>query len=198
MMWIGVLWLAAGSLSAQTVSLNTSTSLSEPCASAKAVHDMRCPNYTGFKPRVRMGSADDDPARESARPAPSLPEGGTSLLRGGKDLQRGVASWYGPGFHGRTTANGEKFNMGEMTAAHKTLPFGTRVLVHNPRTGKEVVVRINDRGPYARGRVIDLSKAAAHALGMKTRGHDAVVLREVLPARAGQNMIASAETGANP
>lgn len=97
----------------------------------------------------------------------------------GRDLQRGIASWYGPGFHGRKTANGERFDMGEMTAAHKTLPFGTRVLVHNPRNGKEVVVRINDRGPFVRGRVIDLSQAAASALGMKGRGHDTVVLREV-------------------
>ena len=79
-----------------------------------------------------------------------------------------------------------------LTAAHKTLPFGTRVLVHSPRTGKEVVVRINDRGPYARGRVIDLSKAAAHVLGLKARGHDTVVLREVVrPGRDGE-VLASA------
>lgn len=97
----------------------------------------------------------------------------------GADLQRGIASWYGPGFHGRKTANGERFDMGELTAAHKTLPFGTRVLVHNPRNGKKVVVRINDRGPYVPGRVIDLSQAAATALGMKGRGHDMVVLREL-------------------
>ena len=77
------------------------------------------------------------------------------------------------------------------TAAHKTLPFGTRVLVHNPRTGKEVVVRINDRGPFIKGRMIDLSKAAAKALGFKSRGHDAVVLREVLPARADGELVAS-------
>ena len=112
-------------------------------------------------------------------------------LRGGRDLQRGVASWYGPGFHGRLTANGERFDMNELTAAHKTLPFGTRVLVHNPRTGKEVVVRINDRGPFIKGRMIDLSKAAAKALGFKSRGHDAVVLREVLPARANGELVAS-------
>ena len=67
--------------------------------------------------------------------------------------------------------------MYELTAAHKTLPFGTRVVVHNPRTGKEVVVRINDRGPFAKDRMIDLSKAAANALGFKSRGQDAVVLR---------------------
>ena len=183
MMWIGVLWLAAGSLSAQTVSLNTSTSLSEPCASAKAVHDMRCSNYTGFK--ARLGGSDGAPAADASKSdasdtaasADDAAKPRLSLFRSGRDLQRGMASWYGPGFHGRPTANGEKFDMYELTAAHKTLPFGTRVVVHNPRTGKEVVVRINDRGPFAKDRMIDLSKAAANALGFKSRGQDAVVLR---------------------
>lgn len=71
-----------------------------------------------------------------------------------------VASWYGPGFHGRLTANGERYNMHALTAAHKTLPFGTEVKVTNVKNGKSVVVRINDRGPFAKGRTIDLSKAA--------------------------------------
>jgi rare lipoprotein A len=68
--------------------------------------------------------------------------------------------------HGRLTANGERFNTHTMTAAHRTLPFGTRVRVTHQRTGKSVVVRINDRGPFVRGRVIDLSKASAQAIGM--------------------------------
>ncbi len=83
-----------------------------------------------------------------------------------KPVQTGAASWYGPGFHGKRTANGETFNTHALTAAHKTLPFGTEVRVTNERTGKSVVVRINDRGPYAHGRVIDLSKAAAEAVGI--------------------------------
>ena len=190
MLWIGALYLAAsGPLMAQTMGLNASTSLSEPCSSAKAVHDMRCPNYTGFKPRVGGGAA--PAAASDYAPGLLVPERPSLGLRGGRDLQRGVASWYGPGFHGRLTANGERFDMNELTAAHKTLPFGTRVLVHNPRTGKEVVVRINDRGPFIKGRMIDLSKAAAKALGFKSRGHDAVVLREVLPARADGELVAS-------
>ena len=190
MLWIGALYLAAsGPLMAQTMGLNASTSLSEPCSSAKAVHDMRCPNYTGFKPRVGGGAA--AAAASDDAPGLAVPERPSLGLRGGRDLQRGVASWYGPGFHGRLTANGERFDMNELTAAHKTLPFGTRVLVHNPRTGKEVVVRINDRGPFIKGRMIDLSKAAAKALGFKSRGHDAVVLREVLPARANGELVAS-------
>ena len=190
MLWIGALYLAAsGPLMAQTMGLNASTSLSEPCSSAKAVHDMRCPNYTGFKPRVGGGAA--AAAASDDAPGLAVPERPSLGLRGGRDLQRGMASWYGPGFHGRLTANGERFDMNELTAAHKTLPFGTRVLVHNPRTGKEVVVRINDRGPFIKGRMIDLSKAAAKALGFKSRGHDAVVLREVLPARADGELVAS-------
>ncbi len=81
-------------------------------------------------------------------------------------LQRGAASWYGPGFHGRKTANGERFNTNALTAAHRSLPFGTRLKVTNERTGRSVVVRINDRGPYAHGRIIDLSKASAQAIGV--------------------------------
>jgi rare lipoprotein A len=83
-----------------------------------------------------------------------------------KPLQKGAASWYGPGFHGKRTANGERFNTHALTAAHKSLPFGTEVRVTNERTGRSVVVRINNRGPYAHGRVIDLSKAAAEAVGI--------------------------------
>jgi rare lipoprotein A len=78
----------------------------------------------------------------------------------------GSASWYGGTFHGRKTANGERYNMYGMTAAHKSLPFGTKVRVTNQKNGKAVVVRINDRGPYVGKRVIDLSKGAATAVGM--------------------------------
>jgi rare lipoprotein A len=84
----------------------------------------------------------------------------------GKGLQQGAASWYGPGFHGRKTANGERFNQHAMTAAHRSLPFGTKVRVVNERTGRAVVVRINDRGPFHGGRIIDLAKAPALALGI--------------------------------
>ncbi|EAU42648.1 rare lipoprotein A [Fulvimarina pelagi HTCC2506] len=82
----------------------------------------------------------------------------------------GHASYYGKRFHGRTTANGETFNMNAMTAAHKTLPFGTKVKVTNRNNGKSVVVRINDRGPFVGGRVIDLSRGAAAKIGMINSG----------------------------
>lgn len=88
---------------------------------------------------------------------------------GGPTLS-GVASWYGGYFHGRTTANGERYDMWAMTAAHKTLPFGTRVRVTNTRNGNSVTVRINDRGPYIAGRIIDLSRAAAGQLGLTDSG----------------------------
>jgi rare lipoprotein A (peptidoglycan hydrolase) len=76
----------------------------------------------------------------------------------------GIASWYGPGFHGARTASGERFNQHGLTAAHRSLPFGTKVRVTNVRNGRSVVVRINDRGPHIRGRVIDLSSGAARAI----------------------------------
>lgn len=84
-------------------------------------------------------------------------------------LQQGIASWYGAKFHNKRTANGERFNMNALTAAHPTLPFGTRLCAHSPVTGKSIVVRINDRGPFVKDRIIDLSKAAAQALGILQR-----------------------------
>lgn len=84
--------------------------------------------------------------------------------------QTGIASYYGPHFRGRTTACGQKFNPRKLTAAHKELPCGTRVRVTRRDTGKSVVVTINDRGPYIKGRVIDLSKAAAKRLKMVRKG----------------------------
>ncbi len=84
----------------------------------------------------------------------------------GSTYERGVASWYGPGFHGRATASGERYDMRAMTAAHQTLPFGTLVEVRNLENGAVARVRINDRGPFKKNRIIDLSHAAAEAIGM--------------------------------
>jgi len=78
----------------------------------------------------------------------------------------GVASYYGPKFHGKKTASGEVFDMYKLTAAHRTLPFGTRVRVTNLENSKSVVVRINDRGPFIKGRIIDLSFEAARRIGI--------------------------------
>ena len=87
-----------------------------------------------------------------------------------KFASSGVASYYGPGFHGRRTANGETFNMHAMTAAHRTLPFGTLIKVTNLSNGKSTIVRVNDRGPYVGNRVIDLSVAAAKEIGSTHSG----------------------------
>ena len=93
-----------------------------------------------------------------------------------EEIGSGMASWYGPKFAGRRTASGETFDPTEYTAAHRTLPFGSKVRVTNERTGKSVVVRINDRGPFARSRVIDVSQAAARDLGLIGPGHGEVTL----------------------
>jgi rare lipoprotein A len=108
------------------------------------------------------GSVIAPSSTDDAQPATSSQSGVLSLWQ-----EVGIASWYGPGFQGKRTANGERFDTRALTAAHKTLPFGTRVRVKSLADGKEVVVRINDRGPFIAGRIIDLSRAAAQALGMR-------------------------------
>jgi rare lipoprotein A len=85
-------------------------------------------------------------------------------------VQTGTASWYGKDFHGKKTSNGEKYDMNAMTAAHKTLPLGVFVKVRNTSNGHEAIVRVNDRGPFVKGRIIDLSYAAAKKLGVDTVG----------------------------
>jgi rare lipoprotein A len=92
------------------------------------------------------------------RPARIAPAAGST--------QTGIASWYGPGFHGRTTSSRDAYDMYDATAAHNTLPFGTKVLVTNLDNGKSAIVRINDRGPFLKNRVIDLSYSAAYLLDM--------------------------------
>ena len=114
--------------------------------------------------RLRRLLGDVEPISEiEGRPAP-VP---TVAVR---SVSSGIASWYGPGFHGRRSASGEVFNQNAMTAAHRTLPFGTRVRVTNLNNGRQVIVRINDRGPFSGGRVIDLSAGAAGAIGLRSSG----------------------------
>jgi len=96
------------------------------------------------------------------------------------DLGVMTASWYGPRFHGKLTANGEQYNQMALTAAHKSLPFGTVLQVTNPKNGKSVIVRINDRGPFIEGRDLDLSKGTALNLGMIGLGVIKVKVSEVL------------------
>lgn len=95
----------------------------------------------------------------------------------GEMFETGIASWYGPDFHGKRTANGEVYDMYKLTAAHKTLPFHSLVEVENQDTGKRVMVRVNDRGPFVKGRIIDLSYSAAQKLGLASDGVAPVTLR---------------------
>lgn len=105
--------------------------------------------------------------------------------------EEGIASWYGPGFHGRKTSSGEVFDMHDFTAAHRTMPFGTYLKVTDRRNGRWVRVKVNDRGPFIRGRILDLSYGAAKALDMIGTGTAAVEIqvvgREEDPARVVRN-----------
>ncbi len=94
----------------------------------------------------------------------------------GAPLERGIASWYGPKFNGKMTASGERYDMNAFTAAHPSLPFGTKIGVRNTRTGREVIVKVNDRGPFSKNRIIDLSYAAAKEVGVVGPGTASVEL----------------------
>ena len=122
-----------------------------------------------------LGDGTAEPVTEvTGKPAPPV-----QRVAAVRASYRGMASWYGPGFHGRRSASGESFNQHAMTAAHRTLPFGTQVRVTNVNNGRQVVVRINDRGPYSHGRIIDLSAGAASAIGLRSAGVGPVLI-EVL------------------
>ena len=115
--------------------------------------------------------------QDAAQVFPAVQDAPTLLAgKAARELEQGKASWSGPRFNGRRTASGERYNMHEFTAAHKTLPFGTVVRVRSLVNGKEVDVRITDRGPFSRGRVIDLSRAAAESIGMLALGVKDVLL----------------------
>jgi rare lipoprotein A len=149
-----------------------------------------------FGPQA-FGSA---PASDAAAKGSSLADA-KPLTDDSSDIsdfhQTGRASWYGRGFHGRRTANGERYDMHALTAAHRTLPLGSYVRVTNPATSRSVVVRINDRGPYARGRVIDLSMAAASALNMRHAGTAKVEIEGLTQqeARAARNEVVAMNSG---
>ncbi len=115
-----------------------------------------------------------------------------------RELQRGEASWYGPRFQGRRTASGERYDKNALTAAHKTLPFGTLVRVRSLYSHHEVEVRINDRGPYTHGRVIDVSYAAALALGLLEAGVKDVLLLVPNSTPATEDLVRPPARRANP
>lgn len=133
------------------------------------------PRVAGFSPLVLLAAL----ALSAGVPTEASANGkGTvaAMKAGGKQVGR--ASWYGPGFHGKRTASGQRFNQHALTAAHPRLPLGTRARVTNLRNGREVEVTINDRGPHGGGRIIDLSRAAAKRLAMGGVAHVSI---EALP-----------------
>ena len=109
--------------------------------------------------------------------APLLTGTATASAGPATHAQAGMASYYHDRFQGRRTASGTRYDKGELSAAHKTLPLGTRVRVTDSRSGRSVVVRINDRGPYHGGRIIDLSRAAANQIGLTGKGVGRVTLQ---------------------
>ena len=146
----------------------TTAPVTSPASRASAPRPAAAPQHDA------PGQAVDEvpaPVSLTERPRPELLGGEVP-----REFQRGTASWYGPRFNGRRTASGERFDMREFTAAHRTLPFGTLVRVHSLVNGRDVDVRITDRGPYAGNRIIDLSRAAAEELGMLGLGFKEVVL----------------------
>ncbi len=122
--------------------------------------------------------------RYANRPYERMGKRYVPLTRVGVYNQRGVASWYGKGFHGKPTSNGETFDMYKMTAAHPVLPIPSYARVTNLANGRKVVVRVNDRGPFHGGRVIDLSYAAAYKLGYVAAGNARVLVEQVVLAGA--------------
>lgn len=125
---------------------------------------------------TRRADQDKEPAAEAAQ---SFRQDGSIASEIAALFQRGRASWYGPGFEGQRTASGERFEPQAMTAAHRSLPFGTRVRVTHVSTGRSVVVRINDRGPFHGGRIIDLAAGPARALGLTSAGSAYVSLHRL-------------------
>lgn len=126
-----------------------------------------------FDARARASSRDYEAQIEEATNNDSC------SLRG--EIWYGDASWYGPRFHGRRTSNGERFDKHELTAAHRTLPFNTKVLVTNLRNNKQVIVRINDRGPFIDNRIIDLSEEAAEKIDARRQGISYIKLQILNP-----------------
>lgn len=153
-------------LAALVVSLPASSYAADASADAEFAS-----NFTAYdtvaEQTVPAPGAVDITAIEPAAPPPAQAIGG------------GMASYYGRAFAGRRTASGESFDPGQLTAAHRTLPFGSKVRVTSQASGRSVIVRINDRGPFSRGRVIDLSRAAAEQIGLIGPGHGQVTLELV-------------------
>jgi rare lipoprotein A len=162
---------AAGSRSQQGDDVSADAA-GAPLSSAPQPHGHR-------QPHADANADADADAQSSVDDSPIVP----ACVCGKGSQQTGFASWYGKLFDGRRTASGERYNMHALTAAHRTLPLGACVRVTARGRPRSVVVRINDRGPFVRGRIIDLSYAAAEALGVRAAGHAQVTLEHIAPVR---------------
>ena len=147
--------------------VDTATLFAQGCGLMALSHSGTVMNAS-MAPEPASPLAPSEPS--SSEPAPAMVKPDVTAKPETKPVATGKASWYGPGFHGKKTASGEIFDDAKLTAAHKTLPMGSKAKITNLRNGKSVKVEINDRGPYVADRVIDLSQAAAHAIGMIDRG----------------------------
>ncbi len=158
------------SFGALTLLLSGSAMLPGLAESSRAASLQPDSNRLGAELAIREEQLEEptEPSTLTTPPLPIAPQ--PSLMPRVLAVKTGHASWYGPGLYGRRTANGELLSRGTMTAAHPYLPFGTRVRVTNLWNGRSEVVRINDRGPFHTGRVIDLAQGAAHALGLTASG----------------------------
>ena len=142
------------------------------------------PAVSEFAGAMIDGMAEDYSAGAAAAAMASAVSAAAAAANAARSrLETGVASWYGDAFHGRKTASGEAFDMNALTAAHPSLPFGSWVRVRNLLNGRSVDVRINDRGPHIKQRIIDLSRAAAQALGLAGQGTRQVELTVLDPVR---------------
>lgn len=163
--------LSAALAAAALLALGACTSSLDPPAPLPAAAPQQQPPVATAPPPVPQAAP---PVRRPPR---------VKLRRPGYDAV-GLASWYGRRYHGRRTASGEVFDMNAPTAAHPTLPFGTRVHVTNLANGRAVILRINDRGPFVRRRIIDVSRSAARALGFLRQGVAQVRVRLYQPEQA--------------
>jgi rare lipoprotein A len=169
---------------------NRTKGLSPRSFASRSVQAIAAAGLLGLAPLAASSAAAPDPSAAPIEPAASaavieivplaaVPVAAEVTLPSAPQetvLGRGSASYYAARFNGRRTASGEAFDNSDMTAAHRSLPFGSRVRVTNTANGRSVVVRINDRGPFTRGRLIDVSRAAAGELGLVARGHGDVEL----------------------
>jgi rare lipoprotein A len=156
-----------------------------PATGAMAVSDDVSADIVISGTEIQSAIVTTVPAPYAAIEGPRAAASAAGVEADGDDMAEeigiGVASYYGPGLEGRPTANGESFDPSQMTAAHRTLPFGSRVKVTSERTGRSVVVRINDRGPFHGKRVMDLSEAAARTIGLAQRGSGRVRMALLTP-----------------